>query len=631
MIDTGDIGEIHRFVDKVDRNLKSTNDFQELSRGAQVDEIARSLARQAVEIMGVDDVNRSENSFQRDLVVGVGNAMLEMRMFSGIEQQSLVESRIYKSEILALFYLIAGDRALEEVRKKVEAENLDEDAMTPEEKRDWSWKLKDMTAEVCVRYLKNLRGKNEESEIAEIFPNAPTSGFEMEYFDPVSFIRLADSRIKWQLEILEHIRDDGDQVIENLKKVGSLGSVEEIDYLYENAALSDDDLRSEISVLAGIQKKLRLTRTSLYRWETGQLNPGDLMRDVRLFALAEDSKKIPETDLEKIRTLLSFIAGLQPINPGDELKDEEVALVSDLSPTLTGVMSMSGAYKDEVDLTERELITKPSYLKTQLRDLLHVLLTDGLEGQVGVHQTVSGAVLNENNIDFMEVLAMEGAADLLPGQKKFTEKEEAIIDRGGLTGTESYQKCSKGTDGEAYYFPLHHNRGFDSKEAEKYVGESQNLLELRGVGNPNLREDFMKFVREATFNWVAAWGSSADNKPESERTEDEKYFAESWQTMLAEWRELLVERGVKRPENSKYFCKWEERSGGGKNREEYTEYAYSLRLRQQREAVLVQQGDMKYEDTLEAATKKIMIRYRAKIMGRVGGRIKEFKARKIQT
>lgn len=602
-------GQVKDFIREMNSNI---NNFQTEtdSVGQQIDRLSEDVLASYNKLFKEPITSgREESKKNRDKQAAFASTLQQLELAQEKEEIDILEERIRSSDLLLLNYLLVTDEAYNGAKEILQ----EQDRSVAETSSD---EIFEIMAKVCVEMMKKQREKNMEADIYKYFPDAPTTGQELEYPDPVLMIACVAEVIEESIVILESLIETGDF------DPKEIGLPENFTNLVTYKGMSPEELKGKLEDFKSMNLSLAEARKALRDVDISEFNLKDVERDVKVLLITK-TLGLYQSE-EELPIIVKFLKGLRPIKKGDELSPADIKILANVSPTVTRMMSRTRAFDDKRELKGREYISKPSLtMKSQLRDVLNTLKSGGLGKEVNIHQTVSGAELSPENVDFMEAHLISIASGLDLEEYSETDINYLLLFlRKNIPAMKGdFQKLSVIND-QKYLFPQHLNRGVSSEEAITYPDSSRddNLLELRAVGVLKSVKDFPKYVKNTTFNWLCAWGAKAEKKSTNMRNDDEVYFVETYRELIDDWRKLLAEHGIDRPPENRYYCL--EDQIGTEEGELYTRYKAEIVVRRYVERKIVESGAMKYEDTLEYKAKKLMINFRAKMNERIRNRIK---------
>jgi hypothetical protein len=596
MFETMDKGQMKEFVRSV---TNSIGEVDETTRTVEL--VAREIAEQLVTnydlIHKEPSVNRRSDPRTETRLKGFAQAIKEAEDSSTDipESERLLEMRIWASDVMSLAYLLVTNEAHRQLETQLSKEGVDIKTLPLEE-------VLDRKADICVSFIEIQRRRTGE-KVATENKKISTSGLEIEIDDPLAYLS-----------------NSPEYLVEELKMAKDMLSMKPRAEIITSSRLSYEMATDFYNELLGLSLDRLLLRIIRMEQEISNIQTQSrLMHEV---SPPESGESLPvsEKDRELCNAIAQLINDLKPINPDTLLSPAEIYLVSKLFPSRTEkIGQISGAFEVKDEKTYKESVTAPSAsIKTQLKDLLHAWKLGALEGNLGIHQTLSGVEITPEDPSFMDVLAMSissGLNQILESSEEDDLFTGFLADSGEYIHLESHRKPSE-INGEEWYIPGHRNRGVKPDGYVPYKEGDESLTELRLVGDLNKDKNFPSFVKQMTFNWLCAAGCMADQKDPADRDEDDQFLAQSWQELQNNWTNTLEKHSIKQPEKGRYMCHYSDVRNETPP-EDYSGYVYKLAVVRDSEARAVERGEMKREDTLAYDTYKIMIEYRAKVRAKI--------------
>ncbi len=266
-------------------------------------------------------------------------------------------------------------------------------------------------------------------------------------------------------------------------------------------------------------------------------------RNTKKFTYAIDD----ETDEDNFRYDLSSLA------------EKYAEVVRILNRVQSAYVSYDAEVSDYIDvpMTTIESRYKPSASpRTQLRELLTMLLSGALPDGYGLHMTVAGIFLNTQHTEVMDISALSTAAGFLRHYPlRDVEFIQEVVGRNGiLIMKEETQKYS--FDGSNYFiFPFHKSR----KEIDNLISKHITPYGKQPKGAPSVEyrslmdftEDgtFAGLVRDMTFKYLSGWGIRAVQQPDLQENSTYAQLKDAYETMIAEWSALLKRAHIENPKN----------------------------------------------------------------------------------
>ncbi len=601
----------------------------EVSRMEIIESVADTLTRE-YELIGKLSTARGQDSpFRRELDYDFTEAISP----AFVEQLTPVEQRIKRSDSLALHYAIATggvDHVLETYL----------DSLTPEElaevKKDDD-KLLGVTAEVVAKFVVKQREKSGEDELVEKFPDAPTTGFEFEYTDPLRALtnelyhcprRLAILRALLnndEAQLRQSIIDKEDVAYFDELKAAALKAIT-ADNPNGDRAYVEQEVRSQEAYQAyllkhtrayqGMDLQTRLECGMRYTLQTAAA--AQIAAEVKQLSQLRNSAEEP-SDSERaiLERPLHLVLGNLQVSQGEDLTIRDVNAIRLLVPSPAKRLEAFAPFrvKDEL-FSQEELITDPSVsVRMQLRDFVYAARAGAFSDRLSVHQTIGGVELNPERTDFMEVTAILDAADYNSPGRDVSETLLEVIEAGHSAFSDPYRKISTCVDGGKYYFPYHKVRSENAAVA--YPQDKRPLVELRAKRAFYPQVSFAAHVRASTFTWLAAWGEQAANIEDASRTPQQRDLADAWTTLLSDWSHVLKTKDIYQPQGSERYQDVKESEGhvaivGEEKYSLYIDRIVARRIREQ------QQQISNNSDSLQYQARRLITEYDKKVKAIIG-------------
>ncbi len=475
-----------------------------------------------------------------------------------------VEERIMCSDELVMHFLLAGYGLYDLLDRYIRKNDLT-DANDSE-------LIKTIGAKLAAEFIEKKRVANKESELAERFPNAPTTGFEYEYFDSLRGFDFQIVRLGKDIQLLEELRDHPAKVFNRvldkydtkiIKQVMRLATLmgdgvshaEIIEFLIDTAQIERDKLERVLTGKNFPSKEYKAAKGLREKISNSALDALALrLTLIDILNLTQETGDLADTinaTRQRLERATRVISG-DPAILGTPFKPEDIGTVYMLIPSATTLATLSGTAKTIPELVAmEEMVTTPSIsVRMQLRELVYARLSGALEDSLNVHQSVSGVELSPKFSDIMEVTAILEAARFGEGSE-LSQVGVDLIKSGKPARYDPFYKFSKLNDGSTYYFPCH--RVKDKESSTAYPSEQRPLVEFRGLGAFDINSEFSRHVRASSFVWLAAWGEQAAQTAAVDRTKEQIVLAETWEELLSEWGKLLEEKEIYQPKGKERY------------------------------------------------------------------------------
>ncbi|MBN1162933.1 hypothetical protein JXA34_04290 [Patescibacteria group bacterium] len=621
---------------------RERDEKEEKSRMEVIENIVDEMSRRYEGYLGYKTARGKDSPFGREADYSFIEAAAEVAVDN--EGLTPVEQRIKRSDFLTLHYAIIGGGLDEMMRKYVEQLSPEEAA---ELKRDES-KMFEVGAEITAGFIVKQREKNKEDVLVERFPDAPTTGFEFEYTDPLRAL-LEDLEVApRRVAILEAMRDDDTEKLrgniygeDDIKFLLLLEKAAKLAMTGENPSGFRDYIETEIEYrtkeLAELRKLMELTQgigeqKELEEGCRNRLQSGTAVYIERaanrvqelLQNMSGDNEMLvsARANLERQRQL---VLGKLEFDEGDTLTSLDVNAMRLLVPSPAWRLSSTAPFqvKDELRSLE-EVITQPSLsVRMQLRDFVYAVKLGAFGGEhLNVHQTLAGVELTPKRTDFMEVTAILEAAGLNNPNREIPDYILQEIESGKDGYVKPFKKISKCADGKYYYFPYFGVKN-NVAGAVAYPREARTLLELRAMRGFDPETSFSAHVRASTFTWLAAWGEQAANIDEGSRTPEQRQLVEAWETLLSGWKDLLEDKEITQPQGEDRYQEVEvsmdAETGIPKidyiGDEKYSLYVQQISAKRIREE---QQGKSRDPDSFRSRARRLITEYDRKAKEAIG-------------
>lgn len=479
-----------------------------------------------------------------------------------------MEQAIRSHELMILHYLIVnqGIERLYESYIRELGDNAPEATLADEDA------TKAMLAE---EFIANKIRQSKETRLIELHPDAPTTGFELEYYD----IR---SQIIWEVAYAQLLADYGHAVQE--KEVKKAEVLKELlitqfgpsDMVEELAHCSDEQVESFVKFADARRTKITAITVLPYSIPISDQpeNPEEpanypkTVREKTAERLTIETRKVYDAlirayeitrneallwPIESLEQRLRLLEGSGEIKAGTQVDVNLLATFQALTPTTSKRLEELGTHKDkEVQKPQRECVSMPAVsVRVPLRNITYAAREGAFGDALSMHQTIAGVELSPEHTNIMEARSMLTAAGMTGKHDKTTQ---ALLTKDDIVTSEAYIKLSPGNDGSKIYYPFHSVKTADSESFVPYPTESpRDLVEFRSFSEFLLDDDYPTFVKSATFIWMCSWVEQAAQKSPEMRSEEDEKLATLWENTLKKWSALLKEKSIYQPQGHERY------------------------------------------------------------------------------